>query len=311
MVKKDNSNVLDRFAFLGHINDKWDEIFDFTIKYFIHNRYSEFVIKMIKSIKNNKIIFWMLFIVASWYWSQLLLGLFYLLMLFDSIILSLLVIQNNSISSNARRLSKNVILIALTSLNLIGGILSLLAVIFIYMEWSKGINILVFKTIKFVLKTIGNFFPGIYLMYPGIQLFSFDESDMTIKSNSNNHKINKKSKNNVYGYIDLNLKNNNHSKISSDSDTDSSSTSSTSSTKSNSTSESRLVLNSKSYFPTISSIKKNIVKSKNIKKNNNNVKNIPKKNKKCNKNDKKNKVDSSEPIGSEEVRILTKFGLNK
>ena len=313
MGKKDNPNILDKYVSFGKMNEKWDEIFNFTIKYFIYNKYSDFIINSIKKIKTNKIFFWILFIVASWYWSQLLLSLMYLLMLFDSIILSLLIIQNNSITSNSRRLSKNVILIALTSLNLIGGILSLITLMFIYMEWSKSINIIIFKIIKFVLKTIGNFCPWVYLMYPGIKLFSFDESDMTIKENSDSSsfkkikkKIKKNETDNVYSYIDLDLKN----KSSNSNSNSSSSTnifSSESETQSETKSESKLILNSKSYFPTISSIKKNI-KSKNSNKNkkNKNNKNIKKA-----KTNKKIKQDSSEPIGSEEIMILTKFGLNK
>jgi hypothetical protein len=329
MGKKDNSNILDKFTSFGKMNERWDEMFDFTIKYFIHNKYSDFVIRIISSIRENKIVFWTLFALASWYWSQLLLSLFYFLMLIDSMILSLLVIQNNSVNANARRLSKNVILIAMTSLNLIGGILSLFAIVFIYMEWSKSINIIVFKTIKFILKTISNFFPGVYLMYPGIKLFSFNESDMTIRENSESSsetssKKNKKknNKNSVYKYIDLDLKNKHKSSDSSDSsDSDSYESDSSDSDGSDPySSESKLILNSKSYFPTISSIKKNNIGSKRLKNNKNtsnikNIKNIKNtkntKNIKNKKNTKKNVQENSEPIGSQEVMILTKFGLDK
>lgn len=317
MVKKDDSNILDKFVSVGKINDKWNEIFDFTIKYFVYNKYSNTIINLIKKIKDNKIIIWTMFIIASWYWSQLLLNLMYLLMLFDSIILSLLVIQNNSVGSNARRLSKNIILISLTSLNLIGGILSLFAIIFIYMEWSKGINILIFKTIKFVLKTISNFFPCVYLMYPGIKLFSFDSSDMTIREHleeiSNKKKNSKKNKkHNVYSYIDLDLKNKKKSPDSSSSNYSDSSVSETN-RDSDSSSDSKLSLNSKSYFPTISTIKKNIIKSKHPNKNLKNKFSKPKPSDKKKRHKQKNIImrESSESIGSKEVTILKKFGLNK
>lgn len=101
-------------------------------------------------------------------------------MLIDSLIISLLVLQNNSINTNSRRLAKNVILIALSSINLIGGILTLLLVSFIYMEYSKFFGRLIFKFIKFIIKIIGNIFPPVYLLYPDIKLFSFEEPDMTI-----------------------------------------------------------------------------------------------------------------------------------
>jgi hypothetical protein len=187
-------------------------------------------------------------------------------MLIDSLIISLLVLQNNCIESNSRRLAKNVILIALTTTNLIGGIMTLLLVTFIYMEYSKFIGRLIFKFIKFIIKIFGNIFPPLYLLYPDIKLFNFEDPDMTIRSDKNNIKHKK--------HINL-LK-----PSSSESDSDSSSDSNSNSDLQSTTKSEKIKKNIKqckkinkqkkiidSTYPTISTIKYNIFKNNKFKKN--------------------------------------------
>ena len=188
------NNFLSSFKLFNKFNDKWDIVFNFCINYFYQNNYSKTLINVVKTIHYNKSFCLIFFLLASWFWSNLILNFFYCFMLIDSLVISLLVLQNNCININSRRLAKNVILIALCSINLIGGILTLLLVSFIYMEYSKFFGRLIFKFIKFIIKIIGNIFPPIYLLYPDIKLFNFEEPDMTIhqdKHNKNN-KNNKK-----------------------------------------------------------------------------------------------------------------------
>lgn len=50
------------------------------------------------------------------------------------------------------------------------------------MEYSKFINRILFKIIKFIIKTISSIFPSICYFYPDIKLFNFEDPDTTLKS---------------------------------------------------------------------------------------------------------------------------------
>ena len=182
-------NNLTNFKLFDKFNAKWDIIFNFCINYFQQNNYSKSFTNGAKIIHSNKFFCVIFFIFISWFWSSLVLNFVYYFMLIDSLIISLLVLQNNCVGTNSRRLAKNLILLAITSLNPIGGILTLLMVSFIYMEYSKFVGRLIFKLIKFFVKIIGNIFPPIFLLYPGIKLFNFEDPDMTICDNSNEKNI--------------------------------------------------------------------------------------------------------------------------
>lgn len=185
---KSNNNYLTNFKLFNKFNTKWDIMFNFCINYFQQNNYSKSIINIVKTIQSNKSFCLIIFVLASWFWSNLVLNFVYYFMLCDSLIISLLVLQNNCVGINSRRLAKNIILMTLTSMNIIGGMMTLLMVSFIYMEYSKFVGRLIFKLIKFFIKIVGNIFPPIYLLYPDIKLFNFEDPDMTICDNSNNSK---------------------------------------------------------------------------------------------------------------------------
>jgi hypothetical protein len=253
-----NNNFLLKFKLLNKLNENWDLIFNFCINYFNQNNYSKNIVKVVRTIHSNKSFCLILFILASWFWSNLILNFFYCFMLIDSLVISLLILQNNCVEINSRRLAKNVILITLTTMNLIGGIMTLLLVSFVYMEYSKFIGRLIFKFIKFIIKIFGNIFPPIYLLYPDIKLFNFEDPDMTIVSNKNNKHINLIKP--------------------TSSDSDSYSDSSVQSEKKNKkkykkhnkkiikkkSKKNKLTSNNESTFPTISTIKYDIFKNNNL-----------------------------------------------
>ena len=187
-ANKLHNNYLNNFKLFNKFNTKWDIMFNFCINYFQQNNYSKSIINIVKTIQSNKSFCLIIFVLASWFWSNLVLNFVYYFMLCDSLIISLLVLQNNCVGINSRRLAKNIILMILTSMNIIGGMMTLLMVSFIYMEYSKFVGRLIFKLIKFFIKIIGNIFPPIYLLYPDIKLFNFEDPDMTICDNSNNSK---------------------------------------------------------------------------------------------------------------------------
>ena len=204
------NDLLSKLKSFDNLNNNWDNIFKFCINYFTQYNYSLSIINVVKKMHSNKILFILIFLIISWFWSNILLQIVYYFMLIDSIIISLLILQNNSINSNSRRLGKNIILIAMTTFNLIGGILSMFLLSFIYMEYSKFINRIIFKFIKFFLKLLGNIFPPVYILYPDIKLFNFDDPDMTIVDNKNKQDYNKYS---CYNLLNSDSSDDNEKKI--------------------------------------------------------------------------------------------------
>lgn len=188
-ISNSHNNFLTNFKLYNKFNTGWDIMFTFCINYFQQNNYSKKIVNIVKTIQTNKSFFLIIFILGSWFWSGLVLNIVYYFMLCDSLIISLLVLQNNCVGTNSRRLAKNIILMALTGMNVIGGMLTLLMVSFIYMEYSKFVGRIIFKLIKFFIKIIGNVFPPIYLLYPDIKLFNFEDPDMTISDSSNKKNI--------------------------------------------------------------------------------------------------------------------------
>jgi len=273
-----NNNFLSNFKLFNSFDKKWDIVFNFCIGYFSQNNYSNNIINFVKTIHSNKSFCLILFVLASWFWSNLLLSLFYCFMLIDSLVISLLILQNNCVETNSRRLAKNVILISLTSMNLIGGIMTLLLVSFIYMEYSKFIGRLIFKFIKFLIKIFGNIFPPIYLLYPDIKLFNFEDPDMTIRSDKKENIKHKNIMKPSSSDSESNYDSGHYSESDSDSDSDSESDS-----KSNSSSvhqkkntKQKIKKHKKKFdstYPTISTIKYDVFKDKIFEKNNKNKKN--------------------------------------
>jgi hypothetical protein len=293
MINKKN-NYLNNFVLVNKFNENWNILFNFFILYFKQYKYSELLINFIKSIQSNKNIFLLFFIFASWFWSNFLLRLIYIFVLTDSIIISLLVLQNNSINHNSRRLCKNIILIAFT--NFIGGIFTLVMILFVYLEYSKLINRILFKIIKFMIKLIAYIFPPIYLLYPDIKLFNFDDPDNTIEEKFDYKNI----KNFKYKNKDKNQKKFKKLKInnilSNNVELDDYSLSSKS--------------KKKSTFPTISTIDSKIIKDKLLKDKllKDKIKNIKLSKKKINHQYIKNKFDKSDKYDNNELNILNKFG---
>jgi hypothetical protein len=293
-IDNEKNNYLNNFVLVNKFNEKWNILFTFFIAYFLQYKYSDLLVNFIKSIQSNKNIFLIFFIFASWFWSNLLLGFISNFLLADSIIISLLVLQNNSINHNSRRLCKNIILISLA--NVIGGMITLLMILFIYFEYSKLINRILFKIIKFLIKMIAYIFPPIYLLYPDIKLFNFDDPDNTLKSNTKSSYTNRKIghkhiKNLKYNNMNQHkIKKSKKSKKSNLYDSDNSDNNS----KSSKSTES-------STFPTISKINSEIIKDK--------IKNInfSKKNNKNNIKNKKNN-EKSDTCDENDLAILSKFG---
>lgn len=260
-ANKSHNNFLTNFKLFNKLNNKWDIIFNFCINYFQQNNYSKGVVNFVKTIQSNKSFCFIIFVLLSWFWSSLVLNFVYYFMLIDSLIISLLILQNNCVENNSRRLAKNIILITLTTMNIIGGMLTLLMVLFIYMEYSKFVGRLIFKLIKFFIKIMGNVFPPIYLLYPDIKLFNFEDPDMTIRDDSNkkNIKLFKPSSSDSFTSSATNSSNSSDTSDTSDTKFRSKKTVKNNIIKTNKIKKTKLG----SSFPTISTIKYDVFKDKN------------------------------------------------
>jgi len=148
------------------------------IKFLKNNKFT-YPIPIIKFLCSNKLLLSALILGLSYFFSNFICKVINFFLLFDSIILSLLIIQNKSLIINSRRLAKNILLLSMLYFKLIGSMLSFLLIIFIYSEYSKFINRLIFKIIKFFILIISNKLPFIIDLYPQINEMNFIDSDLT------------------------------------------------------------------------------------------------------------------------------------
>lgn len=140
------------------------------------------MIPIINFIKSNKLSLLLFSFVLIYLFSNQIIYFINLYLLFDSIIISLIILQNKSLHINSRRLAKNVILKSLLHFNFIGSTLTFLFVIFIYNEYNKFINRIIFKFVKLIVFIITRIFPFSNKLYTDAKLLNFDEYDKTMDS---------------------------------------------------------------------------------------------------------------------------------
>lgn len=178
----DHDQTLDsNLKSINKINIWWNVFHTESIKFLAKYKFAKQIVKLINSIHNNQLFSLVLFLFVAWFFSKTLLNILYYFITLDSMILALVVLQNQDVNYNSRRLCKNVILSGLIQSGVIGGIFTLCAVMFVYLEYSKFINRFIFKIIKFLFKIAGKTFPFVHTMYPQIQMLSFKESDQTVR----------------------------------------------------------------------------------------------------------------------------------
>lgn len=186
------------------------------------NKNIYWIINILKIIKKNIKIISVFFAGLCLYFSSQIIGIIYMFLLFDSIIISILILQNNLLKSHARRLAKNIISLFLLTLNLTGTFSTLVTVSFIYFEFNKFINSFIFKIIESLITFLSSTIPFISYLYPNVKLIdhkkpiestektysdsdssseSGSESDSDSDSNSNSkHKL-KKNNSTISGII--------------------------------------------------------------------------------------------------------------
>ena len=189
-MSKDNNQI---FKFISEFNNNLSYICNGIINYSTKHNF-KLLIPFFKFILNNKGFIFIILLILSYYHSNFIIYFLNLFLLFDSIILSLLIIQNNLVFSNARRLAKNVILSFFLYFNIFGSLITFLICLFIYLEFSKFINKIIFKILKLLMIYFKKLLPFMTTLYPTIHDINFDSNDNTISETTYSNIKKKKKK---------------------------------------------------------------------------------------------------------------------
>jgi hypothetical protein len=179
-----------------HILDKSlnsDKIFikylDQTIKYIKNkNKSLSWLLPIIKLIKSNINFILLVFFIVTLYCSNYFINLFKLFILFDSIVLSLIVLQDSKNKISCRRLAKNVISLFILTINIIGSFFSILLVILIYYSFNKYVSKTIYKIIEMFINFISVTVPFVKDLYPSIYMIDhnkhFESTELVSDSKS-------------------------------------------------------------------------------------------------------------------------------
>ncbi len=165
MDKPNNSLINIKNSATIFLNNNFDNLIMLIKK----NKKIKWLIPFVKITQKNTDIILLGFVLLSLYFSSQVISIFESFLLFDSIILSLLILKNNIHKTHPRRLAKNVISLFIFYINITGSLVSIILFFFIYFEFNKFINKLIYQLVDGVVMFIGNTLP-ISGLYPNIKL---------------------------------------------------------------------------------------------------------------------------------------------
>ena len=160
------------------INNKLEEI---TI--LIKEKYKnlKFLLPLIKVFKKNPNMLLLSFLLLCLVFLSNIVNLFFILILIDSIVLSLLIFNNTTIKLNARKLARNVLSLFVLYTNILGNIVSLIIVILMFNDSSKFIKSFIINFLGKVINFVFSFFPIVKKIYPSISELN---SEVIVESSS-------------------------------------------------------------------------------------------------------------------------------
>jgi len=147
------------------INNKLEEI---TL--LIKEKYKnlKFLLPLIKILKKNPNILILSFLLLCFTFLSNIINLFFVLILTDAIILSLLIFNNTFIKKNARKLARNVLSLFILYTNLFGNIVSLTLVILMFNDNNRFIKSFIINFLGKIINFVFSIFPIIKKVYPSI-----------------------------------------------------------------------------------------------------------------------------------------------
>jgi hypothetical protein len=147
------------------INNKLEEI-TFLIKE--KNKNLKFLLPIIKLFKKNPNMLLLSFLLLCLVFLSNIINLFFTLIFIDSIVLSLLIFNNNTIKLNARKLARNVLSLFILYTNLLGNIVSLTLVILMFNDNNRFIKSFIINFLGKIINFVFSIFPIIKKVYPSI-----------------------------------------------------------------------------------------------------------------------------------------------
>jgi hypothetical protein len=142
-----------------------------------------FVIPYIDFLKTYKSIILIFLLALIYFYTNYVNALLFSFLLFDSIILSMLVLHNQSVNIISRRLAKNVIALVILYTNFSGYIFTLLIVLFFYNEVSKFTNKIIIKIIENIINFLSFNIPFLKYIYPSLKLIDYNKSIDSTETN--------------------------------------------------------------------------------------------------------------------------------
>ena len=127
--------------------------------------------------ENTNMVISFLFIFCLLY-SCFILHIFYYVILIDSFILSLIILQDKPIKKNCRRLAKNVISLFVSSNSC--SIFNIILTFFLYFEVSKPLSRFILKIIKIITMLLANYVPFLDKLYPTCKKLSFSDINSSV-----------------------------------------------------------------------------------------------------------------------------------
>jgi hypothetical protein len=126
----------------------------------------KFLVPLLKILKKNPSIFILGVLFFCFIFLSNILNIFFSLILFDAIILSLLIFHNSHIKINARKLARNVLSLFILYTNILGNIISFLLVFLMFNNSNKFLKSFIINFIGKILNFIFSVFPYIKNIYP-------------------------------------------------------------------------------------------------------------------------------------------------
>ena len=150
-----------------------------------HNKFV-FLLPILKFIHSNPNKILLVITIIGFLFSSYVLGFIFMFLLFDSFVLSLLVLHGINIKNNSRKISKNILSLFILYFNPIGSIITLLIVLLLYSNVNKFISKLIIKLFESITMILFSVIPFVSLLYPDTKEISnakqIDSTSMSSKS---------------------------------------------------------------------------------------------------------------------------------
>lgn len=156
---------------------------------YIKNKNSSltWLLPVIKIIKSNINFLLLVLFIGTLYCSNYFINLFQLFLLFDSIILSIIVLQSSKDKVISKRLAKNIISLFILTINIVGSLFSIILFFLIYFSFNGYVSKTIYKIIEMGINFLSTTLPFIKDLYPSINLIDHNknfESTESISSDS-------------------------------------------------------------------------------------------------------------------------------